>query len=253
VIIYDVWTMSKSVHKLPSNYQIINVCQDQSLLYLLDIDQKLIVINFENVNKESFFLYNDISITNRKIKEIPESFEESNVRSIFLPFRTFSKRMDEVITLEDYQMNVFLHVHFIDRLGVFIGKNTIMLADRDEMLQSAALLKFETYAKYQKDNQVVLLKLSIEVAAVFKVDSSDDCFLFIVDARNQLFVVSRKVLNAIWNNASVPAAQIDLASADSESKQIKTFRFSPCPISYNSGNFVPLTGIIKCSNSIYLP
>lgn len=244
--------MNKTVHKLPSNYQIINVCQDNNLLYLLDIDQKLIIINFENVNKENFFLYSDISITNRKIKEIPESFGGNNIKTIFLPFRTFSKRMDEVITLEDYQMNVFLHVHFLDRLGVFIGKNTIMLADREEILQSPDLLNFETYTEYQKSHMVVLLKVQIEIAAVFKIETLDDCFLFVVDLNNALFVVSKKMLSTIWDYNATSPDKLEFMRMDSESNQVRTFTFNLHPIYYNSDCSVPLSGIVKFSASIYL-
>ncbi len=251
MIIYDVWTMSKTIHKLPSAYQVIAVHQEGNSLYIMDIDQKITIIDFSSVNKENFFMYNDISIANRKIKELSEVFEDQNMRTIFIPGRLFSKRMDEILTLDDYKMNIFLHMNFVQNYCVFGGKRDIIIVEKKSLLESADLLQFESHSNFQKSYQVVQLKLQFELSKIFETTTSEEKLLFLIDSRNQVYILTQKDIENIWTEHDSAGSASNRITTESQYEKLLIYKLHLTKLDIIQDCTLSITGIAIVEEYIY--
>ena len=60
--------MKKIKFQLPTKYQIIDVIINNNKLFLLDVDQKVIIVDFEFLNSDAFGVYDEVSIYKNQLQ-----------------------------------------------------------------------------------------------------------------------------------------------------------------------------------------
>lgn len=171
LIIYDIWTMEKYGHKLTSKHQIVAVKTIQNQMFFLNIDQKIVFINFEFLNNTRY-----LKIENQEVKTDgrEELITKIEANSVFLhiPFRSHLKPIDEIITLQDYNLNVYRHlVKVADKL-IFISKTMLFSIEADRLFNTDVLLKSSTFADYTNQRPSLVLRFDFTVTQVWLLEQA---------------------------------------------------------------------------------
>lgn len=139
--------MEKFGYQLPSKHQVVEVRSLANQLYLLNIDQKVLFINFEFLNNSRYLKVENQEVRVDARDELVTKIEANSV-FLHIPFRSHPKPVDEVITLADYNLNVYRHLLKVADKLVFVSLTLLFAIESDKLFSEDLLMQSTNFSDY---------------------------------------------------------------------------------------------------------
>ena len=179
--IFDLWTMKVMVQQIPTQHEITWVRQHHNKLYVIDVDLKLTVVDFSELQKQSTSENRNFAFCKRQLDlKFPCS-------SFFVPVRLYKDSIDPLITIEDYDIRVYNHFIIHSGKCVCFSESVVFVGDLAEMEAARQLQGVEACEEYLEAHGGVKLEVEgAKVGKVFEAQFESRTILFIenLESRN---------------------------------------------------------------------
>lgn len=191
--------MSKYDYQIPTKHQIVATQTINNQIHLLDIDQKLIFINFEFWNNFRF-----LKIENQEIRiETPEDLASkitANTLTIYIPFRSHKKFVDAIITLQDYDLDVYKKIFRVEEKIVFVSRTFIFFVENDRIFASDLLLESTNHQLFNQKYPSNALKCEFNILNAFYLKTNN--VLILIDDKKRFHILQGSVFESFLQSLS---------------------------------------------------
>lgn len=226
----DLWTFEKQELELPSRNQLVDFVRDGNVVFLLDVDQKLTIVDFS-------FLESSDSISSEKIAY---DFRK-NCQVRFLPLRSTQNRIEDSVRLENYRMKVFTQMFVLENLLLLFSQNLVQILRVSDFFESKAVTSFESRKKFSEIYPLLVGNiLEVVVEKTFLVSFKGSTFFVCQTEDKELFSISSSYVRRLWSQAE---------NSKSEEKRLEVdFALTKINISLNSS----IVSVIPTDESLIL-
>jgi len=158
--------MEKYGYQLPSKHQVVEVQALANQLYLLNINQKVLFINFEFLNNSRYLKVEHQEV---KVDSRDELITKIEANSVFLhiPLRSHPKHVDEIITLADYNLNVYRHLLKVEDKLVFVSLTLLFSIESDKLFSEDLLMQSTTFTEYLHKRPSIAIRFPQSIKKIY--------------------------------------------------------------------------------------
>ena len=194
--------MKKAWVNFSIEHELVFVTCNKNKLYVLDLNQKVTIVDCSFLETATYLNYTDISIHNNNIKAIAENLAK-NIQFIYIPLRTIEKRVNPLIKQEYYKSESYTSIQFIKNFIMFFSENFVFMMDIHEFNNSRHLLAFETIGNYFDDFSGIGFNLTnccAKKVFIKKLGEEKSKTVFLVNEEDSFFYLSENILVYLWQN-----------------------------------------------------
>lgn len=199
LIIFDAWTQKKAKLPLGHNYQVVDAFSYKNTLFLLDVDQKMIVVDTRFLSADKYMQFQNSSP--EVLASIVPTLVEG-IREYFFPVRTVNIRFDAVLTLKDYDLKNYTNI-IVGRnnLMIAIAKQFLIVMDYKRFIEAPEVRQFDSSKEYCKTKSVLKMQLEFPIKKIFKVYYHEEWLIFFHAENGELFFLTEQFFILNWQEA----------------------------------------------------
>ena len=220
--------MKQTELEVGTEHEILDIRSTGNTLYILDLNQKVIIFDFSFVDSAQFLRYENVSIHENHFDRIKAEVTANRVVR-FLPHRTIAKNVNSLIKKEYYEAESYRSLLFVKNMLLAFSQRTVLFVDAEVVERSSALAKFESIGEFYSSHECVVFKLDFDLKQVYHT-SFDGCdYVFAVSHSGHVYYLSEDILTFTWANRKNLAAsnQYVRVESDADNKLVLSLKL-PC-------------------------
>lgn len=234
--------MKRCYLNIGTEHEILDVRSFGNNLYVLDLDQKLIIFDFSFVESTQYLSYENVSIHENSFAKMKE---EVNAKRIvrYLPHRTIQKSINSLIKKEYYEAESYSQIRFLKNMILAISQKVILFSETETISTDINLESYDHIELFFKNQICIILKLDFNLADFFELCFESCDYVFLTSTEGHIYYLSEDILTFIWTNrTNITSSNRYLEVMSTENNKIlinlRLPRITALPLSKITGFFM---------------